>query len=119
MANLQPFRDGTLQDRTQLRIRLNEVVKAINEVSLRVSARRIVNVQAGMVVSTASPGFTVGAITLGGVNPTNGGAKPTAAPWIDNWVQQPDGKITFVVAGIAAAPSLFSVNVVFYEQEAA
>lgn len=119
MANLQPLRDGTLQDRTQLRIRLNEMVKAINEASLRVSTRRIANVQTGMTVSLAPPGFTVGAIVLGGVNPTNGGAKPTTAPWIDNWVQQPDGKITFTMGGLAAAPSLFAVNVVLFEQEAA
>jgi hypothetical protein len=117
MAKLQPFRDGTLQDKTELRIRLNEVVKAINETSLRVSSRRIANVQSGMQVVTASPGFTVGAITLGGVNPTNGGAKPTAAPWLNDWVQQGDGRITFIVSGLGAAPSLYSVNVVFYEQE--
>lgn len=117
MASLQPFRDGTLQDRTQLRVRLNELVKAINESSLRATARRIANVQTGMQVVTASPGFTVGAIALGGVTPTNGGAKPTAAPWLDDWRQQPDGKITFLVAGLAAAPALFAVNVIFYEQE--
>ena len=117
MAKIQPFRDGTLQDRTQLRVRLNELVQAVNQTALRFSTRRIANVQVGMQIVTASPGFTVGAIAMGGVNSTTGGSNPGQAPWISNWVQQPDGRITFYVNALAAAPALYSVNVIFFEQE--
>ena len=118
MAKLQPLRDGDLQDRTRLRVRLNEVIDALNASAAQTSMRRIANVQAGMQVVTAGPGFSVGAIVLGGVTATNGGSAPTASPWIDNWMQQPDGKITFRIGGLAPAPALYSVNVVFFESEA-
>jgi hypothetical protein len=118
MAKLQPLRDGDIQDRTRLRVRLNEVIDALNGSAAQTASRRIANVQAGMQVVTAGPGFSVGAIVLGGVTATNGGAAPTVAPWVDNWAQQPDGKITFRVGGLGAAPSLYSVNVVFFESEA-
>ena len=119
MARLQPLRDGDLQDRTTLRTRLNEAFQRLNDNAARWATRRIPNVQTGMQVIAASPGFTVGAVTIGGVNATNGGAKPTAAPWIDDFTQQTDGRITFTVGGLGAAPSLYAVNVIFYEAEAA
>lgn len=114
---IQPLRDGTIQDRTQLRLRLNELIEKVNETASRWVARRIPNVQTGVTVTLASPGFNVGAITIGGVNPTAGAAIPTVAPWVSNWVQQTDGRITMAIGGLAASPALFAVNLVLFEQE--
>jgi hypothetical protein len=74
------------------------------------------NVQKEMTVTIVSPGFNVGAITLGGVNPTTGTPIPATAPWVSNWVQQSDGRITLTVGGLNAAPALYAVNLVLFEQ---
>lgn len=111
---LQPFRAETLADPTALRLRLNEMVRALNETATRVQHRRIPSVQSGMTINIASPEFTVGAVLVGGVSSTSGGAVPTAAPWAD-WVQQGDGSLRISIGGLAAAPSQYAVNLVLVE----
>lgn len=119
MARLQPFRDETLKQPEQFRIRLNEVVKRVNDASLRVRTLRIPNVQAGVTVTLSNPGFNVGAVVLGGVNATAGAAAPTAAPWVKEWVQQGGGEITCTIGGLAAFPAIYAVNLVLFEAEGA
>ncbi len=119
MAKIQDFRDETLKDATAMRVRLNELVARVNESSLRVKTLRIPNVQAGVTLTIASVGFSVGAITIGGVNATAGASLPTAAPYVSNWVQQADGRITCTIGGLAAFPALYAVNLVLFEAEGA
>jgi hypothetical protein len=62
-----------------------------------------------------APGFTVGAAVVAGVAPTNGGAAPTAAPWVEHLTQQQDGRVTMSIGGLGAAPALYAVNLVLFE----
>lgn len=111
---LQPFRDDTLKDAKAFRIRLNELVDAINSQTVGVAVVPLNNVQAGMTATLASPEFTVGAISIGTVRSTSGGAAPTAAPWV-TWQQRPDGQVSVTVNGLAAAPALYFVSLVLHE----
>lgn len=112
---LQPFRDETLRNPVDFRNRLNEMVRRLNETSLITKAIRVPNVQTGMVVTLANPEFTVGAITIGGVSSTSGGAIPTSAPWVADWQQLPNGSIRLGIGGLAAAPAQYAVNLVLFE----
>jgi len=118
MAKLQPYRDETLKDPVNFRVRLNEMVNTLNDSAGRWVAKRLQNVQAGVQVLLPNLGFTVGAIVVGGCNSTNGGAAPTSAPWC-NWTQLQDGRISFTVQGLAAFPALYVVNIIIFEGEAA
>lgn len=114
MARLAPFRDETLRNQTEMRLRLNDLVTRVNETATQVQARRIPNVRAGQQITISAPGFTVGAILLGGVQRIDDGAAPSAAPWA-SWSQQTDGRILVTVNGLAAAPALYSVSLVLLE----
>lgn len=116
---LQPFRDETVRDPTQLRVRLNDAVEAINAQRGQWRAVRIPDVTTSTSIVLASPRFTVGAVVLGGVNATQGGAAPTSAPWVSNWTQLPDGRIQLSIGGLPTSLSAYSVNLVLFEAEAA
>lgn len=112
---LQPFRDETLRDPVNFRNRLNELVRAINAAATIVKVVRIPNVQLGNTLILPSPSFTVGAVVMGGVNPTNGGAAPTAAPWVNDWTQLQDGSVKCSIGGLPVPPSQYAVNLVLIE----
>lgn len=118
MQKVQPFRDETMKKPEDLRVRLNELVDTVNDGPKRWRAMRIPNVQREMKVVLADPGFPVGAIVLGGITPTNGGAIPTAAPWVSDWVQQADGRITLTVKDLSSGGKTYVVNLVLFEGEA-
>lgn len=119
MSKLSPVRYDTLKSPDATRVVLNAMVKAINGQSgSRVRIMRLDNVQAGMAVVLNSLGFTVGAAVVGGVSPTNGGPSPTAAPYVEHLEQLPDGRLSLTIGALPAAPSLYAVRLVFFEQEA-
>lgn len=115
---IQPFRDETLTDPEAFRTRLNELTKELNRPQTSVRTMRFQNVRTDSAIVIEKPGLTVGAIVLGGVMPTHGGATPpTAAPWVSNWEQQADGRITLRVGGLAASPAAYAVSLVLYGTE--
>ena len=118
MANVQPFRDDTLKDATQTRVRLNQLVDAVNGAPGQWSAIRVPNVQSGTPIVIKAPPFQVGAVVVGGVSPTNGGAALATAPFA-NWSQLGDGRLSISVLGLGSPPLLYAVNLVLLEGEAA
>lgn len=119
MSKLSPVRDDTLKSPDATRVMLNTMVKAINGQSgSRSRVMRIDNVQAAMQVILTAPGFTVGAAVVGGVSATNGGPSPTAAPYVEHLEQLPDGRLSLTIGALPAAPSLYAVRLVIFEQEA-
>lgn len=118
MANVQPFRDDTLKDATQMRVRLNQLVDAVNASPGQWSAIRVPNVQNGTPIVIKAPPFQVGSVVLGGITPTNGASALSVAPFV-NWSQLGDGRLSISVVGLGAFPALYSVNLVLLEGEAA
>jgi hypothetical protein len=119
MSKLSPVRDDTLKSPDATRVMLNTMVKAINgQTGSRTRVMRIDNVQAGMAVVLNSPGFTVGAAVVGGVSATNGGTAPVAAPYVERLEQLPDGRLSMTIGALPAAPSLYAVRLVLFEQGA-
>lgn len=117
MAKLAPFRDEVFKQADDLRIRLNELVSVVNDATTKLRHVRVANVQANVQVVIPAPGFTVGAIIIGGVRSTAGGASVTAAPWPADWMQQADGRITLTVGGLSGS-ALYAVDFVLVQNGA-
>lgn len=116
-TRIQPIREEAVKDPASLRGWLNEVVKRLLETSTRTATRKVPNVQLGVPVVTSGPDFVVGGLIVSGVKATAGAAAPAVAPWCD-WTQLPDGRIVITVYGLAAAPAIYAVSLVFFESEA-
>lgn len=119
MTKMSPFRDESVRRPEDLRVRLNDMVSALNERAGQWRAVRVANVQDAMPVVLPNPGFTVGAVVMGGVNATNGALPPGTPPWVRDWTQQADGRITLTIGGLTSNGRLYAVNLVLFEGEAA
>jgi hypothetical protein len=113
---IQDVREETVANPQELRLRLNQVIKRVNEASPRWKALRLPSVRAGQEVALPSPGFTPAAVVLAGVNRTDGADTITAAPWL-SWRLTPDGRVSVTVQGLAALPAQYAVNLVLFEGE--
>lgn len=113
MAKVQPFRDESIEDRSAMRVRLNELVQVVNETRLDAKVLRVDNVTSTTTLTLPGPGFTVGAIVLGGLWSTKGVSVPTSAPWVSNWKQQQDGRITCTIGGLTSGQTYAASLVLF------
>lgn len=116
-ATIPEFRDDTVRDPTTLRLRLNQLVKRTNEVGPRFKTVRLPTVMTGQSIVLQSPGFTVVAVTLAGVNRIDAGAALATSPWV-SWFTQQDGTVNVSINGLAALPAKYAVNLVLFEGEA-
>ena len=105
-------------DAKAMRLRLNEVVRAINEAPKRWRTFRIPQIFNQEYVSIPRTEFVVGAIVVGGVQPLNNSTAPSAAPWC-GFNQLPDGSITVVIYGLGSRPNLYAINLILCEADGA
>lgn len=116
-TNVPEFRDDTMQDPAQLRLRLNQLVKAVNAQTPRFKVMRFASVTNQNVLIVPNPGFPVGAIVLGqfkttdGSTPSLGNKTPTVS-----WFTQPDGQLN-VTLGYLTSPERWTVTLVLFEGE--
>lgn len=113
-ATIPSLRDETVENAQELRLRLNQLIKRVNESPASWKAVRLPSVRNGQEVALQSPGFNVAAVTLAGVTRTNGSDTMTAAPWV-SWRIAPDGRLAVTVSGLSALPAQYAVNLVLFE----
>lgn len=120
---LQPIRDDNVTDPKALRLRLNQMVTALNAPQSNHAVQVLPSVVPGQSVILQNPGFPVGAIVLGGVRRVDGGAlQTTSAPWL-YWSQLGDGTLQVSLYGLTTTnpptPAKYEISVVLMERSAA
>lgn len=123
MAKFSPFRDDNITDIKSLRLRLNQVIGTLNAPNPQHTVVVLPTVQNGQAIAIQSPGFPVGAIVLGGVRRTDGGAlQTTSAPWL-YWKPLGDGTLQVSIYGLNTTnpptPAKYEVALVVMERNQA